>query len=162
MKRTCTLFLIAASACLTSARAQNDPESAKSPAALACPTAQAMEQQHLQGIWRAELTGSTAPTDAVLLHLGPHPELAGSVRGTAQRGGTTSQVAGDVHQGDLTLEESSDGQRISATWIGEVVDGSCGQEMRGTWHRVDPEASLPFVLRKQPSLSLSPPVPSNP
>lgn len=161
MKRTCTLFLIATSAYLTSARAQNDPESAKSPAALACPTAQAMEQQHLQGIWRAELTGSTpagaAPTNAVLLHLGPHPELAGSVRGTAQRGSTTSQVAGDVHQGDLTLEESSDGQRISATWIGEVVDGSCGQEMRGTWHRVDPETSLPFVLRKHTAAPSSSP-----
>lgn len=149
MKIIKTLFLIATIACLTSVSAQNNPEPAKTPSVSACPTAQEMEQQHLQGVWRAELTGSAASTEAVLLRLGQHPEMAGSVRGTAQRGSTTSQVAGDVHQGDLALEESSDGKRISATWIGAVVDGSCGQEMRGTWHRVDPETSLPFVLRKQ-------------
>ena len=153
MKITFTLTLIAISACLTSARAQNNPEPAvtATPSASACPSALEMDRQHLQGLWRAELAGA-APVDAVLLRLGQHPELAGSVRGTVQRGATIGQVAGDVHEGELTLEESTDGKRISATWIGEVVDGRCGQEIRGNWHSVSPETSIPFVLRKQPPL----------
>lgn len=151
MKLIPTLLLIAASACLTSARAQNNPEPAAptTPSASACPTALEMDQQHLLGVWRAELAGAAAPGDAMLLRLGHHPELAGSVRGSVQRSATTSQITGDVHQGELALEESNDGQRISATWIGDVVDGRCGQEIRGTWHSVSPETSTPFVLRKQ-------------
>ena len=164
MKLIPTLILIAASACLTSARAQNDSEPANIPSVSACPTALEMDQQHLQGTWRAQLTGSTAPgadaldanalgttasANAVLLQLGPHPELTGSVRGSVQRSATTSQITGDVHLGELALEESNDGQRISATWIGEVVDGRCGQEIRGTWHSVSPATTIPFVLRKQ-------------
>lgn len=154
MKPIPTLFLIAASACLTSARAQNDSEPAPIPSVSACPTALEMDQQHLLGTWRAQLTGAAAPgatasANAVLLQLGPHPELTGSVRGSVQRSATTSQITGDVHLGELALEESNDGQRISATWIGEVVDGRCGQEIRGTWHSVSPATTIPFVLRKQ-------------
>ena len=149
MKLIPTLILIAASACLTSARAQNDSEPANIPSVSACPTALEMDQQHLQGTWRAQLTGATASANAVLLQLGPHPEYTGSVRGSVQRSATTSQITGDVHQGELALEESNDGQRISATWIGEVVDGRCGQEISGTWHGVSPATTIPFVLRKQ-------------
>ena len=115
-----------------------------------------MDQQHLQGVWRAELAGAATSGDAVLLRLGQHPELAGSVRGTVQRGTATSQITGDVHQGELALEESNDGKRISSTWIGDVVDGRCGQEIRGTWHNVHPETSTPFVLRKQAPLHTPP------
>ncbi len=160
MKITLTLLLIAASACCISARAQNNPEPAAPVlyAASACPNALEMDQQHLQGVWRAEMAGAAASADAVLLHLGQHPELAGSVRGTVQRGATLGQITGDVHQGELTLEESSDGKRISATWIGDVTDGRCGQEIRGTWHSASPETSIPFVLRKQTPL----PTPSHP
>ena len=31
------------------------------------------------------------------------------------------------------MEESIDGTHISATWLGDVVEGSCGREIRGTW-----------------------------
>jgi len=48
------------------------------------------------------------------------------------------QVVGDVDDGQLTLEESEDGKRISATWLGEVTEGRCGKEIRGTW---SPEAT---------------------
>ena len=73
-------------------------------------------------------------------------------RGTVVRGGTTAQVSGDVDGGDLTLEESINGTNISATWTGQVVDGSCGKEIRGTWNNAHPTPttpSAPFVLRKQ-------------
>ena len=97
------------------------------------------------GAWSAELEGRG--TARVVLR--PHPELAQSVRGTVERDGTTAQAAGDVDDGDLTLEESLNGKNISATWIGRVVDGSCGKEIRGTWTNAQDNRPLPFVLRKQ-------------
>ncbi|MDH4419149.1 MAG: hypothetical protein QE485_18215 [Acidovorax sp.] len=136
----------------------DDPKNSKISAA--CPTAADMDHQHLQGRWLAELqTPATTegrtpppPTTAVL-QLGPHPELAQSVRGTTQRGSTTAQVSGDVDDGDLTLEESINGTNISATWTGRVVDGSCGKEIRGTWNNAHPTppapAVIPFVMRRQ-------------
>ena len=137
-----TYILIAISAYPTSANSQNDPKSSA-----ACPAAVDMSHLHLQGHWRAELQAS-----AVTLQLGPHPELAHSVRGTVQRGGTTAQVSGDVDDGDLTLEESINGTNISATWTGRVVDGSCGKEIRGSWTQsTSPDTPQPFVLRKQAS-----------
>ncbi|NMM81326.1 hypothetical protein B2J86_10395 [Acidovorax sp. SRB_14] len=143
-----TLILIASCACMASARAQKDPEThtAAAPAASTCPSAEDMDQQHLQGLWRATLAGAE---QGALLRLGPHPELAGSVRGTVARGDATALVTGDVHEGALALEESTDGIHIAATWSGDVLDGSCGKEIRGTWNNVTPETTLPFVLRKQ-------------
>ena len=136
------LFLIAISAYPTSARSQNDSKSSA-----ACPAAVDMSHLHLQGHWRAELQATAAT-----LQLGPHPELAHSVRGTVQHGGTTAQVSGDVDDGDLTLEESINGTNISATWTGRVVDGSCGKEIRGSWTQsTSPDTPQPFVLRKQAS-----------
>ncbi|WP_241659310.1 hypothetical protein [Extensimonas vulgaris] len=104
-------------------------------------------QAQLLGRWRAELPGRSAP---VLLQLTPHPELRESVHGTLQRDGTTVLLSGDVDQGQLTLEESTDGKHISANWLGTVQEGSCGKEIRGTWNSdTTPPISIPFVLRKQ-------------
>jgi hypothetical protein len=141
--------LIAISAYPTSASSQNDPKSTA-----ACPSAADMDHQHLQGRWLAQLQGAApdAPGATATLQLGPHPELAQSVRGTVQRNGATAQVSGDVDGGDLTLEESINGTNICATWTGQVVDGSCGKEIRGTWNNANPTPSAPsapFVLRKQ-------------
>ena len=148
LKTLITLFLIAASAGGISARAENH---LKIPADAACPTAAQMDHRQLQGVWHTDLPGHGGTT---VLRLGQHPELAGSVRGTLERAGQTAQVVGDVHQGELTLEESLDGKRISATWLGDVVEGQCGKEIRGQWSEnaaADDalEVSVPFVLRKQ-------------
>lgn len=167
MKPFIALILIAGSAFHISASAQKHPNSAAaSPAAAvaldatrACPSATAMEQPHLLGVWHAQLPAVPAvpgtpavpgqPASHAVLYLHQHPELAGSVRGTVQRGGSTAQVTGDVHQGELTLEESTDGVRISATWLGDVVENSCGKEIHGIWNTNTPELTTPFVLRKQ-------------
>ena len=148
MKTFITLLLIAASAGGISARAENH---LKISADAACPTAAQMDQRQLQGVWHTDLPGHGGAT---VLRLGQHPELAGSVRGTLERAGQTAQVVGDVHAGELTLEESLDGKRISATWLGDVVEGQCGKEIRGQWSEnaaADDalEVSVPFVLRKQ-------------
>ncbi len=84
-----------------------------------------------------------------IIRLVRHPEWAGSVRGEVDRGGVKSQVAGDVDQGELMLDESNDGQRISATWFGVVLAQSCGKEIKGTWTDNTNNISTSFVLRKQ-------------
>lgn len=112
----------------------------------ACPAPNEVTEQHLYGQWRAELEGGKTAS----LQLRRHAELAQSVSGEVQRGSERAQLAGDVDDGELLLEESADGQRISAVWSGKVVDGSCGKEIKGTWNDHRSSARHPFVLRKTP------------
>ncbi|MCE1249460.1 MAG: hypothetical protein LWW82_01870 [Comamonadaceae bacterium] len=143
MKPLFTLVLIAACAIPASASAEKRPQGT----AADCPAAQALQQRHLLGHWQAELPGLG---QRLQLQLTPHPELAESVRGSLQRGSQRSLLAGDVDGGTLTLEESDDGQRISATWLGDVVEGSCGREIRGQWQREGASAAPQrFILRKE-------------
>lgn len=119
-----------------------------------CVDATEASHKTLLGHWNAEFTpaADTPPAQATTarLELTPHPELAASVRGRLQRAGGEALLAGDVDQGDFTLEESINGTNISATWIGQVVADSCGKEIRGTWTQENPPLALSFVLRKQP------------
>jgi hypothetical protein len=141
------LTLIALALCATSSWAQPSPPSAAAKPSASCPHADAMDHRQLQGTWLAQIQGRTPDT---VLRLGPHPEFSESVRGTLQRGKTSAQVAGDVDAGTFTLEESDDGTRISASWTGQVVAGSCGKEIQGTWTPTEtPERKSPFVMRKQ-------------
>jgi hypothetical protein len=112
-----------------------------------CPRPWEVEQRHLLGLWHAEFADHAA--GATLL-LQPHPDMDESVRGTVDRNGELAQVAGDVDEdGAFTLEESVNGTNISATWLGDVVDGSCGREIRGSWHAEGDEAhERAFVLKK--------------
>ena len=137
MKHT-LFFAIAASALLVSACTTTP---APRPA---CPSAQQMDQPELLGRWQASLRGQPGP---VTLQLGPHPEWNGSVKGSIQRPAGRSIVVGDVDHGQLTLEESNDGKKVSGTWIGDVVEGSCAREIRGEWLD-EHDNNVPFVLRK--------------
>ncbi len=110
-----------------------------------CPKAHETTQEHLIGLWRAEFTDLPGAT----LLLWQHPELAASVRGQVNRNGERADLAGDVDEGEFTLEESVNGVNISATWLGDVVEGSCGREIRGTWRREGQAREYEFVLRKQ-------------
>ncbi len=120
-----------------------------------CIDAAEASHQTLLGHWNAEFTpaadAAQMPVTSARLELIPHPELAASVRGRVQRAGSEALLAGDVDQGDFTLEESINGTNISATWIGQVVADSCGKEIRGTWTQEKPPLALSFVLRKQPA-----------
>ena len=119
------------------------------PAPPTCPAPHEMRALHLYGVWRAQWTDAAEATTGAVLRLERHPELAESVRGRIERDGITALLAGDVTDGDLTLEESRDGKRISANWIGRVVDGSCGKEIRGVWTDADTNTRRNFVLRRQ-------------
>lgn len=123
-------------------------QTAAADAAPACPAPHEMRALNLYGAWRAQWPGSDAPP--ATLQLQRHPELSDSVRGRVERDGITALLSGDVDDGDLTLEESRDGKRISATWIGRVVAQSCGKEIRGRWTDADSDAKRDFVLRRQP------------
>lgn len=112
-----------------------------------CPPSAQLNARDMLGLWRAEFQGQWG--GATLL-FEPHPAYAGSFRGTINRDGERAQLAGDMEEGELTLEESNDGQRISAVWLGDVVEGSCGKEIRGTWQATGASDGRGFVLRKQP------------
>lgn len=116
------------------------------PVAVACPKAAEVSRQHLLGLWRAEFEGMA---QGATLLLETHPEYTESVRGAINRDGQRSQVAGDVEDGEFSLEESANGVNISAAWLGDVVEGSCGREIRGSWQAEGAKQAWPFVLRKQ-------------
>jgi hypothetical protein len=111
-----------------------------------CPAADEVTPQQLLGTWQADLQGSW---DGAILKLGPNPDYAGSLSGTLEREGARLQVAGDLDDDGFTLEESADGEHIAATWLGDVVEGSCGREIRGTWTRDGDTGGRAFVLRKR-------------
>ena len=138
------IFLIATCAITTPARGQNGLNTSDS---ASCPRPAEIAPLHLYGLWRAEFAG--LPQGATLL-FEKHLELAGSVSGAVNRDGVKALIAGDVDAGEFTLEESLDGLRIAATWLGTVVDKSCGKEIRGIWNNTSGTASYPFVLRKLP------------
>ena len=110
-----------------------------------CPLPQESGLPQILGLWRAEFQGLW---QGATLLIEPHPEDESSFRGAINRNGERGLVAGDLDQGTLSLRESDDGKRLFALWMGSVVDGSCGREIRGTW-QVEDEPARTFVLRKQ-------------
>ncbi len=100
----------------------------------ACPASADVQPEQLHGIWKVQLDG-TGPDWS--LQLGPHPEHRGSLRGELSKGTQRYPVVADLEKGEFTLEESHDGRRIAATWLGEAVPGSCGQALRG--ERIGPQ-----------------------
>jgi len=141
MKLAGVLLAALAAACLNAAA-----QSARDAVAAACPKAAQTTHRHLIGLWHARFEGLA---QGATLLLEQHPELAESVRGAINRNGERAEVAGDVDDGEFTLEESTNGTNISATWTGDVVEGSCGREIRGTWQAEGDTREIPFVLRKR-------------
>jgi hypothetical protein len=112
----------------------------------ACPKTAEITHRELLGLWRAEFEGLA---QGATLLLEPHAEFAESVRGAINRNGERALLAGDVEDGEFTLEESANGVNISATWLGDIVEGTCGKEIRGTWQAEgDRRRARAFVLRK--------------
>lgn len=117
----------------------------------ACPDMTEVNAAMLQGHWLAELAASaTAPAQRWQLELGPHPDYPGSLRGVLVQGAVRYPVAADLDDGEFTLEESHDGLHIAATWLGEVVEGSCAQLLRGVRLSGSAEPTEQgFVLRRR-------------
>ena len=96
------------------------------PPAAGCADSEITAEQ-LVGTWRVSLSGQEPMT----LVLRPHPEHEGSLRGALMQIPQHHAVAADIEDGEFTMEESRDGQRITATWLGKVQAGSCGQHITG-------------------------------
>lgn len=132
----------------STAQAKAAPKAARTTSAqppLSCPEGEEMKDSQLQGEWTGTVEGQAQP---VRLQLGPHPQWKGNVKGTIARGADTRPMVGDVADDHITLEESADGKRITATWLGDVVEGSCAREIRGNYLEGEDAAPRPFVLRK--------------
>ena len=109
----------------------------------ACPAPADVKPEQLHGVWTVQLDGSGPPWT---LQLGPHPEHQGSLRGELKQGTLRYPVVADLEGGEFTLEESHDGARIAATWLGTVVAGSCGRALQG--QRIGPqERRQAFLIR---------------
>ncbi|WP_394791049.1 hypothetical protein [Rhodoferax sp.] len=110
----------------------------------------------LYGRWYVQIDGEAGGAS---VQLQKDPDQDDSLVGSITRPATKGQrdkpalLAGEVQNGDFNLEESDDGVRISATWTGQVVEASCGKEIKGTWtnttNDMGKDSVHAFVLRKQ-------------
>ncbi|MEY4713143.1 MAG: hypothetical protein RIS88_2593 [Pseudomonadota bacterium] len=112
---------------------------------LACPANADLTARDLLGAWRADIAGTWLTAH---LELEPNPDWPGSLAGRVRRGDRLARLAGDLEDGTFTLEESADGVRIDATWVGQPVEGSCGREIRGTWQPAGDSVRRGFTLRR--------------
>ncbi len=141
------IFLIAACAICSRASGQNDPQAS---AANSCPAAKLLKAAQIHGQWRVSFKSAPAglPATATVL-LERHAQFSESVAGFVIRNlaapapghAAKAQLAGDLEDGFLTLDESSNGISITGTWNAEVVEGSCGRSIRGSWK--DTSSSAP-------------------
>lgn len=111
----------------------------------ACPTGQDLTPEMLHGQWTAQIAGEAPWT----LTLGPHPEHAGSLRGELTQGQQRHAVVADLDDGEFTLEETHDGQRIAATWLGSVTASSCGRQIQGQRAFMG-QSSRDFLISRTP------------
>ena len=179
------IFLVATYALCTSATAQNDQKTAPAttaataaalagsssaaPVADACPAAKGMRASQIFGLWAVRFSNPPAglPATATLL-LERHAEFSDSLAGMVSRdlgvaAGTPAiaghagkaLLAGDLEDGLLLLDESSDKVSITGTWNGEMVAGSCGKTFAGSWKDTSKSApdnapDVPFTLTRLP------------
>jgi hypothetical protein len=162
MNRVChRLISIAASICCTCAFAQNISKNDETSSQATCLSAADFESQHVHGVWQVRFYDGPLPSDTrqpvnrppVLegtLLFEPHAEHAESLRGTFKLRGAsaTRWMSGDVEQGELILDESDDGQRISAIWVAYPAAGACGREWRGNRRMADDDTLQTLVLTR--------------
>lgn len=163
------VFFMAASGFITSASGQNDTQKqsprATLPAAAACPPIQQLKAAQIHGTWRVRFSPAPAglPANATM-HIERHAQFSDSVAGYVSRDlgpssgaghAARAQLAGDLEDGFLTLDESSNGINITGTWNGEMVEASCGKKVTGTWKDTSASApanapDIPFTMEKMP------------
>ena len=157
------IILIASNALLACASAQNTPETA-------CPPARSMKAEQLYGRWAVRFDPAPAGLpERATMRLQRHAEFSESLAGTVSRdlgaaAGTPALaghaaeavLAGDLDEGMLLLDESSDRISITGTWNGEMQPGSCGRVYQGRWKDTSASAApdapdVPFTLTRLPS-----------
>ena len=128
-----------------------------------------MKADQLHGSWSVQFTNPPAGLPArATMQLQRHAEFSESLAGTVGRelgrtGGAPAPaghsaraaLAGDLDEGMLLLDESSDNISITGTWNGAMKPGSCGQVYTGHWKDTSrsaaPDATdVPFTLTRLP------------
>lgn len=145
------------------AGSQTPGPTADAAAAAACSVPDHLPPAQLSGLWTLTLwaeNGSAAePVSRGALLLERHPEFPDSVRGGLRRNGPrndlTALVSGDVTEGGFHLDESADGQSMSAVWDGVAQDCDGRLGITGTRRPAEgsAEANAPvlrFRLERQP------------
>lgn len=100
------------------------------------------------------------------MQLEKHQEFADSLRGIVSRDllpavnpapshAAKAALVGDVEDGFVILDESSNNLSISGAWNGQLVEGSCGREIKGVWKDLSASAApdspdVPFTMVKRP------------
>ena len=158
------IFFIAFYVHINWAAAQNSTQ--KEPKA-ACPAAKTIKAPQLYGIWQVSFTDppTSLPQTAVML-LQKHQEFSDSLSGIVSRDlppaaantsghAAKAALAGDLEDGFVILDESSNSISISGTWNGQLVEASCGREVKGVWKDTSatapPDApDVPFTMVKRP------------
>ena len=116
-----------------------------------CPSLQDIDTAHFVGQWSLTLAAKPGQgPERALLSLQPHPIYSDSLKGGLQRSAQTLQVVADWDDDTLTIEESADGERISATWQARLVQGQCGAVFEGVrFTGSEPDASAQrFRMRR--------------
>jgi hypothetical protein len=139
------IFLIALYAYSMPGSGQNSLKNDLSTAT--CIAAKEWVNTDLFGAWSLLLEGAGSSV-VTRLQLQRNPEFAESLAGSYAVGEKKFEVFGDIEEGALDLEETHNGQDISAIWKGRVAEGSCGQTILGTRRRTADNAEQSFVLRR--------------
>lgn len=175
LKRAVTFFVFSAvltwgTQTATAETSKSHPHAISSGTAVECSTPGELESKHLYGQWQADFFDAppsedlrsdpkSPPQSQGSIRFERHPEHADSLRGELKRMPRTDKtaqesesawLAGDVEDGELILDESADGQQISAIWVGQALPGSCGKEIRGTRRNAGEDSGGLFILRKTP------------
>lgn len=164
-----SLVLMAASVAITGANSQNVPRPATTIQST-CIAPVDLTTQWLYGLWDADFfdlppsTGLLPQRSGEVRYRGSlrferHREHANSVKGTLMLSGSagereaklsSAQLSGDVEDGEMILDESDDGQRISAVWVGTATVEGCGLIIKGTRRLAGEESGHLFVMTKTP------------
>ena len=140
----------------------------QTPSSVPCPSPQNVNTSHLYGLWRVQFFDGILPADdraepgrAATAHttvlFERHPEHTDSVRGAMKPLGTSATTAGaagtywlsgDLDEGELILDESDNGQRISAVWVAHPTVSGCGKVFRGHRRLADSDSGQSFIMTK--------------
>lgn len=164
MKRlVASLFFVAAWSHPISGEAQKTTESALPAVKATCLAPADVESHHLHGLWQVRLYDGPLPDDSRQPVTRPpqqqgtllferHPEHAESLRGTFKLKETQAPhwLSGDLDEGELILDESDDGRRISAVWVAYPTANGCGRELRGNRRLADDDRLQTLVLIRAP------------
>lgn len=126
---------------------------------------------HLYGLWQVAFYDGPLPDDTAravrqtprrqaTVQFERHPEHDDSLRGTLRDAPAADThiaphsvpllLSGDLDEGELILDESQDGRRISAVWVAYPTAAGCGRELRGNRRQADSDALETLILTRVP------------